>query len=202
VLCISDSVPGLTGINILNTISPPAATGLVTAGPAAPLLAGWCQFDGAATVAFGTTMVAGACYSYAGRVVSSSTTLFSNVNLWSLTPGTHFPRGAKSIICRISAVATGGTPNATINYHDLTYVLKPGGTYPTDLQFNSVSDGYHALLLDGSGNGTMKFNVEIPIPRNQQAVGLASNNLDFAVAWAQSVGVGGVGTCQITGFRL
>lgn len=201
VLCVTDTLPDISGINALTNVSPPASTGLTTAGPAAPLLAGYCQSDGSSIVPFGTALMAGRSYNYAGRTVAATVTN-SSQDIWRLTPGTHFPRGARALICRVSATLSAGAANAPLSWADTTVVLIPGGTTTGDQQFAGVRGSIHGGLFSGGGGFTMAFDVEVPIPAFETLVGMGSSNLDFLIFWAQSSGTKGTGSLSIVGWRL
>jgi hypothetical protein len=192
IMCVSDVGP-VTGDGFGPTLAPPTATGLGSIGPTALITAGPI---GAGPVEKGMTMQAclvlinpDAALAGPAPVVAAST------DKYTLVANTHFPKGAKSVVVKVSATFT-GTPAALDQVHVTANVVDSTGN-----RVAKAIDWNLPIIYGAGGSDNVAFQAEVPLIAFGTENSEPDDNLIFVVEWS-TIATRTLQGMSIIGWRL
>lgn len=154
VIVVSDIGPG-SYLGTGDTMNPPAATGLITAGPCALLAAGVIS---AGPVELGFVMTEGKILVNPNLPIAGPAPVTAtSSDTYTLVANTHFPETARSVIVRIGTSFSGAGASSFDQIHLTTYVMANDGT-----RLALPLDANVPIVYSGSGSANYSFTVEVP----------------------------------------
>jgi hypothetical protein len=190
---VSDQGP-LNHFGTSAALAPPAATGLVSPGPAVLLAAG---VVAAGPVEKGFDMRDGLVLLNPDNAIAAPAPVsVGSVDTYALIANTHFPRCARSVVLGFAATFA-GTPGAPDQLHQ-TVTVRPSATPD---RIARAHDGNYPITYGAAGSASMAFQCEIPVIAFATLSGEPDDGLTVAVNWGTTNVRTGQGA-SVVGWRL
>lgn len=194
IITVSDTGP-TDDFGVLPACNPPAAGGLVQAGPCALLAAG---VVGSGPAEAGFVMQGGEIHFDPNIALSApAPTSTSTTDTYHLSPNVHFPSSAKAVFVRIAASFSGGTPGALELFTQTTNVVGAAGD-----RLAQAHDAEVPFTFSGTGAATLIFTCWVPRPAFPSANGEPDDLLHINVLWGGVTLTRALKSLTVLGWKL